>query len=180
MQLQEPRQGWIQARRVQQELGEVYSTAGTWRRGRFVGQGGRRKGRLHICHRIGSPGRSRDRARRRERKWGNPSNMCRPMRARPPIRHGPSNANDSLYLPQNGVVAGLSPGKGYVDVSTVDAETSRKIGEAVAATGASFLEAPVSGEKSLFTRAAILSTTHNPPRGLLSPPRCLHSDLHPI
>ena len=39
------------------------------------------------------------------------------------------------------------PGKGYVDVSTVDAPTSRAVAAAVAPTGAAFLEAPVSGSK---------------------------------
>ncbi len=43
--------------------------------------------------------------------------------------------------------AGLGPGKGYVDVSTVDGATSSSIAAAVRATGAHFLEAPVSGSK---------------------------------
>jgi hypothetical protein len=40
---------------------------------------------------------------------------------------------------------GLSAGKGYVDVSTVDAGTSAAVAKLIAATGAEFLEAPVSG-----------------------------------
>ncbi|KAK4780330.1 hypothetical protein SAY87_016436 [Trapa incisa] len=47
----------------------------------------------------------------------------------------------------HGVVNGLSPGKGYVDVSTVDGATSKLISEHIKATGALFLEAPVSGSK---------------------------------
>ena len=47
----------------------------------------------------------------------------------------------------DGIVEGLSPGKGYVDVSTVDAATSSRIAAAVRLTGAAFLEAPVSGSK---------------------------------
>lgn len=47
----------------------------------------------------------------------------------------------------DGVAAGLSPGKGYVDASTVDAATSRAIHAAVKAKGGLFLEAPVSGSK---------------------------------
>jgi len=43
--------------------------------------------------------------------------------------------------------SGLSPGKGYVDVSTVDAATSSAIAAIVRARGAEFLEAPVSGSK---------------------------------
>lgn len=46
-----------------------------------------------------------------------------------------------------GAVEGLGERKGYVDVSTVDGQTSKAIGKAVAATGALFLEAPVSGSK---------------------------------
>lgn len=48
---------------------------------------------------------------------------------------------------KQGAVHGLGPGKGYVDVSTVDGETSKAIGIAIKATGAQFLEAPVSGSK---------------------------------
>lgn len=38
-------------------------------------------------------------------------------------------------------------GKGYIDMSTVDAETSLKISEAIKAKGGSFVEGPVSGSK---------------------------------
>ncbi|GJM94106.1 hypothetical protein PR202_ga10722 [Eleusine coracana subsp. coracana] len=40
----------------------------------------------------------------------------------------------------NGAAEGLAPGKGYVDVSTVDGATSKLIGERITSTGASFLE----------------------------------------
>jgi glyoxylate/succinic semialdehyde reductase len=53
----------------------------------------------------------------------------------------------ALALGPDGVVSGLSQGRGYVDMSTVDAETSTKISEAVTGAGARFLEAPVSGSK---------------------------------
>uniref|UniRef100_A0A2P2KRQ5 Uncharacterized protein MANES_11G025200 n=1 Tax=Rhizophora mucronata TaxID=61149 RepID=A0A2P2KRQ5_RHIMU len=46
-----------------------------------------------------------------------------------------------------GAASGMSPGKGYVDVSTVDGGASRLISGHIKATGASFLEAPVSGSK---------------------------------
>ncbi|XP_009792478.1 glyoxylate/succinic semialdehyde reductase 2, chloroplastic-like [Nicotiana tabacum] len=46
-----------------------------------------------------------------------------------------------------GAAKGMGPGKGYVDVSTVDGETSKLICEHIRATGAHFLEAPVSGSK---------------------------------
>jgi len=47
----------------------------------------------------------------------------------------------------DGVAAGLTSGKGYVDVSTVDAATARAVEALVAASGAAYLEAPVSGSK---------------------------------
>lgn len=46
-----------------------------------------------------------------------------------------------------GIVAGLSPGKGYVDMSTVDAETSRESARLAHELGALFLEAPVAGSR---------------------------------
>ncbi|CAL5200016.1 unnamed protein product [Lathyrus oleraceus] len=46
-----------------------------------------------------------------------------------------------------GVANGMGPGKGYVDVSTVDVDTSKLINGHIKSTGALFLEAPVSGSK---------------------------------
>ncbi|XP_068652850.1 glyoxylate/succinic semialdehyde reductase 2, chloroplastic [Aristolochia californica] len=48
---------------------------------------------------------------------------------------------------EHGAASGMGPGKGYVDVSTVDGATSKLISERISATGALFLEAPVSGSK---------------------------------
>lgn len=48
---------------------------------------------------------------------------------------------------KQGAASGMSPGKGYVDVSTVDGPTSKLISEHIKSTGALFLEAPVSGSK---------------------------------
>ncbi|CAI5536883.1 unnamed protein product [Closterium sp. Naga37s-1] len=48
----------------------------------------------------------------------------------------------------DGAAEGLKPGKGYVDASTVDVETAVRVAQAVRATGAQFLEAPVSGSKT--------------------------------
>ncbi len=45
----------------------------------------------------------------------------------------------------DGVLAGLGPGKVYVDMSTVSPEASREIAAQVAATGAQMVDAPVSG-----------------------------------
>lgn len=48
---------------------------------------------------------------------------------------------------KHGAASGMSQGKGYVDVSTVDGITSKLIGGHIKSTGALFLEAPVSGSK---------------------------------
>jgi len=56
-------------------------------------------------------------------------------------------AAEAVASGEDGVVRGMGPGKGYVDVSTVDVQTSNRIGDAIRATGAEFLEAPVSGSK---------------------------------
>jgi glyoxylate/succinic semialdehyde reductase len=53
-------------------------------------------------------------------------------------------------------VSGLSAGKGYVDVSTVDAATSSAVSDIVKATGAMFLEAPVSGSKKPAEDGALI------------------------
>ncbi len=47
-----------------------------------------------------------------------------------------------------GICAGLRPGAGYVDMSTVDAATSAQVAAAVAAVAGRFVEAPVSGTKA--------------------------------
>ncbi|GAU22013.1 hypothetical protein TSUD_111530 [Trifolium subterraneum] len=48
---------------------------------------------------------------------------------------------------KHGAANGMGPGKGYVDVSTVDVDTSKLINGQIKSTGALFLEAPVSGSK---------------------------------
>jgi 3-hydroxyisobutyrate dehydrogenase-like beta-hydroxyacid dehydrogenase len=50
------------------------------------------------------------------------------------VTHGP-----------DGILAGLAPGKVYVDMSTVSPSASRALAERVAGTGAAMLDAPVSG-----------------------------------
>lgn len=47
----------------------------------------------------------------------------------------------------DGIIAGLRPGKGYVDMSTVDAETSLESARLAHAAGGLFLEAPVAGSR---------------------------------
>ena len=56
-------------------------------------------------------------------------------------------AAEAVCFGTDGVLEGIRAGKGYVDMSTVDATTSRRIGAAVIARGGRFLEAPVSGSK---------------------------------
>ncbi|GMN28346.1 hypothetical protein TIFTF001_002007 [Ficus carica] len=53
----------------------------------------------------------------------------------------------SVVFDKDGVLEQISDGKGYIDMSTIDADTSSKIGKAISAKGGSFLEAPVSGSK---------------------------------
>jgi glyoxylate/succinic semialdehyde reductase len=52
----------------------------------------------------------------------------------------PEAALDVVFAPETGVLAGMRPGCGYVDMSTVDEATSMRIGEAVVAKGGRFLE----------------------------------------
>lgn len=60
---------------------------------------------------------------------------CAPVCA--PLLH---NVPAQAALGAGGVVDGLSAGKGYVDMSTVDEATSGEIAAAVAAKGGRFLE----------------------------------------
>jgi 3-hydroxyisobutyrate dehydrogenase-like beta-hydroxyacid dehydrogenase len=49
---------------------------------------------------------------------------------------------------EDGILAGLAPGKVYIDMSTSSPEYSRELSERVRATGASMLDVPVSGSVS--------------------------------
>lgn len=51
----------------------------------------------------------------------------------------------SVYLDESGVAAGIEPDSIAVETSTVAPETIHEVGEAVDATGAGFVESPVSG-----------------------------------
>ncbi|MCL7029419.1 hypothetical protein MKW94_017733 [Papaver nudicaule] len=53
----------------------------------------------------------------------------------------------AVVFNKDGVLEQISEGKGYIDMSTVDADTSIKINEAIVQKGGVFLEAPVSGSK---------------------------------
>lgn len=56
-------------------------------------------------------------------------------------------AAEALCFGTNGVLAGMTAEKGYIDISTVDPETSKKICKAIQDKGGRYLEAPVSGSK---------------------------------
>ena len=56
-------------------------------------------------------------------------------------------AAKELCFSTQGVLEGIAPGKGYIDVSTIDPQTSIEIGLATNKKGGRFLEAPVSGSK---------------------------------
>ncbi|XP_060203217.1 glyoxylate/succinic semialdehyde reductase 1 [Lycium barbarum] len=53
----------------------------------------------------------------------------------------------SVVFDKDGALEQICGGKGYIDMSTVDADTSSKISEAITSKGGSFVEAPVSGSK---------------------------------
>jgi 3-hydroxyisobutyrate dehydrogenase-like beta-hydroxyacid dehydrogenase len=55
----------------------------------------------------------------------------------------------------DGIVAGLRPGTIYVDMSTVDADASREIAEAVSRVGSLMLDAPVSGSVITIQRGEL-------------------------
>ncbi|KAE9463687.1 hypothetical protein C3L33_04421, partial [Rhododendron williamsianum] len=53
----------------------------------------------------------------------------------------------SVVFDKDGALEQICRGKGYIDMSTVDSDTSTKISEAITSKGGFFLEAPVSGSK---------------------------------
>ncbi|NVN90729.1 MAG: NAD(P)-dependent oxidoreductase [Desulfuromonadales bacterium] len=58
-----------------------------------------------------------------------------------------SAAVQSVRDGADGIISGLKPGRGYVDMSTVDAETSKESAALAHEKGATFLEAPVAGSR---------------------------------
>jgi 3-hydroxyisobutyrate dehydrogenase-like beta-hydroxyacid dehydrogenase len=56
-----------------------------------------------------------------------------------------TKAVEAITQGPNGILAGLEPGKIYIDMSTMSPSYSRELATQVAATGASMLDAPVSG-----------------------------------
>jgi 3-hydroxyisobutyrate dehydrogenase-like beta-hydroxyacid dehydrogenase len=96
--------------------------------------------------------------------WNRTSEKCEPL-IKHGARHGASPAEVvansditfamvsdpaaamELCFGTQGVLEGITPGKGYVDISTVDPQTSIKISLAINNKEGRFLEAPVSGSK---------------------------------
>src|SRR5579864_2998908 len=56
-----------------------------------------------------------------------------------------THALHEVFNGPNGILAGLGPGKVYIDMSTVSPAASRHLAEQVSAKGAHMLDAPVSG-----------------------------------
>jgi 3-hydroxyisobutyrate dehydrogenase-like beta-hydroxyacid dehydrogenase len=50
---------------------------------------------------------------------------------------------ERVALGADGIVAGIKPGAVYVDMSTIDPATTRKVGAAIAAKGAAMIDSPV-------------------------------------
>jgi 3-hydroxyisobutyrate dehydrogenase-like beta-hydroxyacid dehydrogenase len=78
---------------------------------------------------------------------------------------------------------GLSPGKGYVDVSTIDPASSAAIAAAVKATGALHLEAPVSGSKGPAEQGSLIFLTAGDEggcAGVSSRVACFSPHPHPL
>jgi 3-hydroxyisobutyrate dehydrogenase-like beta-hydroxyacid dehydrogenase len=68
-------------------------------------------------------------------------------------------AVESIRDGVDGIVIGLSKGKGFIDMSTVDAETSLESARLAHAAGAQFLEAPVAGSRKPAEDAALTIMT---------------------
>lgn len=60
-----------------------------------------------------------------------------------------------VYMGSRGVLEGVGPGTTVVETSTISPSTSREVGAAVDATGAGFIDAPVSGSVSTVHAGAL-------------------------
>ncbi|WP_318258186.1 NAD(P)-dependent oxidoreductase [Geobacter anodireducens] len=80
------------------------------------------------------------------RQASSPAEVCAACDITIAMLADPAAAKEVCFGP-NGVLEGIGGGRGYIDMSTVDDETSTAIGAAVTARGGRFLEAPVSGTK---------------------------------
>ncbi len=64
-------------------------------------------------------------------------------------------AVQDVYLGTDGVVAGIRPGGLAVDTSTIDPNTVTRVGAAIDAVGAGFLDTPVSGSVATVDKGAL-------------------------
>ncbi len=64
-------------------------------------------------------------------------------------------AVEAVYLGAHGIVSGIRPGGIALDTSTIDPETVQRIGAAVDAAGAGFLDSPVSGSVSTVEKGGL-------------------------
>lgn len=72
-------------------------------------------------------------------------------------------AVEAVYLESDGVLAGIDPGTLAIDTSTVDPSTIVAVGHRVDATGADFLDCPVSGSVSTVEAGALTVMAGGPP-----------------
>ena len=66
------------------------------------------------------------------------------------------DALETVYLEDEGVVTGIKQGSIALDTSTVAPDTIERVGEAVDAVGAGFLDCPVSGSVSTVESGALI------------------------
>jgi 3-hydroxyisobutyrate dehydrogenase len=66
------------------------------------------------------------------------------------------SAVEEVYYGEQGVLAGLKPGATVIDSSTVSPSLARRLAKDIAAKGASFLDAPVTGSKDGATDGTLL------------------------
>lgn len=74
----------------------------------------------------------------------------------------------SIYLGRGGIVEGLRPGAIAIDTSTVDPAAAAEVGRAIAASGAAFLDCPVSGSVSSVEAGSLLIMAGGDPDVLTS------------
>ena len=81
-------------------------------------------------------------------------------------------ASESVCLGPQGVLEGIRPGCGYVDMSTIDPDTSRDLADAITTAGARHLEAPVSGTRKPAQDGTLIFLTAGD--------RSLHDEVAPL
>ena len=64
---------------------------------------------------------------------------------------GPAEVEGAVFDPGRGILAGLPPGRGYVDMTTNAPDVVRRLADACRARGVAMLDAPVSGRPPAMT-----------------------------